>query len=362
MAAHHSVSRWFCSTCSFDLDSKGEILFTTESDYETHMVENHSDAFTSRDLPLLVELAERNTIEPISCPLCVNDHNSVLVDHDDHIAKHLHSFSLRALPWDFDLDEAAASAGSSDSPPPPGPQPLQDEDSDDESDDESEVDVEDVKKAVRCVRMTFEHLRSPGQADSLERLKGHLELDMSLLLLAELEGWVTFVSSTESQKQTCALLLGRVQDSLGRLATEDLSDSTRMLDLGSNIALDLQALKECIHQGSRQDHDLWQESFQMLSGETRARVQAMTARHEVDYPQLSLPERLEKLLKLSWKLEERCRRAALTTEHEKAKDIVSSLQLLADDESIFLSPPTTLPWVVLLETMKVCANSSRLRC
>ncbi len=192
MASHHSVSRWFCSTCSFGPDNNRiETIYSTESDYRAHMLEQHNNSFMPLDLPLLIELAERSTVEPTSCPLCINDRNLVLVDHDDHIAKHLHSFYLRALPWDFDLDEGAASAGSGDSAPGPGPQPFPDEEEDDAG---SDGDAEGLGEKAKNVWLSLEQLLFQ-HPDCLEKFGQIPHLDTSQLgtpmiqsLLSEVEG------------------------------------------------------------------------------------------------------------------------------------------------------------------------------
>ncbi len=128
-----------------------------------------------------------------------------------------------------------------------------------------------------------------------------------------------------------------------------------MWDLGANLVADLEALKGCIQETGRQDHDIWQDSFETLPTQTQKRLQAV-----IDFNKpisLDLPEQLQSLLKGSWALEELCSRAEVFPRQlDQTRDIVSSLELLADDEAIFSSPGTTLPWVVLLEVMHVCQS------
>ncbi|GAB1321063.1 hypothetical protein MFIFM68171_11273 [Madurella fahalii] len=351
MAASHSVTQWSCSLCSSDLDDQGEIAFATASDCKTHISENHSGSFAPEELPILLDLSERTMIELVSCPLCLNDRNPVHLEEDDHIAIHLHSFALRALPWDFDLDEGAASAGSGDSPQMPGARPVLDEFDDDPEDDTGAL--EDMASSVRGLLE-----RILAQSDGKERLSLLPNADMAHAanLLLQIEAWANSAQSIASQRQTCTFLLRRVQDNLGKLATEDPQDQNRMSDLGANIALDLQALEECIYERARQDHDIWQESFRSLSDNVRKAVQTMIDDDEVNsHP---LPDQLDNLLKLSWRLEAKCRNRANPKDFQLAQDVASSVQQIADDESIFLSPPTDLPWAALLGVMKLVLELS----
>ncbi|KXX82513.1 Serine/threonine-protein phosphatase 6 regulatory ankyrin repeat subunit B [Madurella mycetomatis] len=345
------ITRWSCSQCSSDLDGEDEIAFATASDYQAHILENHSGLFAPEELPVLLDLSERTMIELVSCPLCLNDRNLVHLEEDDHVATHLHSFSLRALPWDFDLDEGAASAGSGDSPQMPGARPVLDE-SDEEPEDDTGV-LEDMASTVRGLLETV--LAQPDGEGRLSLLPA-TDMAQAANLLLQVEAWASSAQSTASQKQTCTFLLGRVQDNLGKLTAEDSQDKNRMSDLGANIALDLQALEECIYERARQDHDIWQESFRSLPDNMRKTVQAIIDDDEVSsHP---LPDQLDNLLKLSWRLEEKCRNRVHIKESQLAQDVASSVQQLADDESIFLSPQTDLPWAVLSGVMKLALELS----
>lgn len=350
MTAHHSVTRWFCSTCSSEQDSNRESLFATESEYQSHMLEHHSKSFAISYLSLLTELAEQKTIEPISCPLCINDRSLALVECDDHIAKHLHSFSLRALPWDFDLDEAAASAGSSDSGPAPGPRPS----AEDDHVEDPEVNIKSFQETAQSVSKTLMQLLQA--VDGNERLEGLTRTDT-----VRLSGWLVKWAGlpiewgTTSQRQTCALLLGRMQDNLEMLVTHPLN-AIHLSDLWINIVLDLEAVGACIEQPLRQDHDIWQESLRSLSVETQKRIQTIIGSH--DY--LPWFTDLDALLKLAWQLEGACSKAALTAELDMVQNILRSIQLFVDD--FFEDSPslTCLPWAVVHELMKVCTSFSLL--
>jgi hypothetical protein len=347
MAASHNVTRWLCSECSFELDEDEGTFFATESAYRDHLLESHGGSFDPIDLPLVLNLGERTMIESVSCPLCLNDRNLVHVEHDQHIAIHLHSFSLRALPWDFDLDEGAASAGSSGSPPAPGPQPFLDD-----LDDDPAVDAETVQQEAKKLQSILK--RTLDQPDGFENFKGLLpgvEASHATNLLALVEHWASSSVSTTSQKQTCAFVLARMGANLGSLVANGNLDSVQIADYGTSIAIDLQALEECIYQTARDDHNIWQESFQTLSAYTKKTVQGIIDND--DFNTESLPEQLENLLKLSWELEKASRKKGQTRQHDVINDIVGSVQLLADDESIFLAPNTKLPWVAVRSAMKV---------
>lgn len=348
MAASHNTARWLCSECSVDRDEDEETFFATESAYRNHLFENHSGSFDPIDLPLLLNLGERAMIEPVSCPLCLNDRNLVQVEHDDHIAIHLHSFSLRALPWDFDLDEGVASAGSSGSPPAPGPLLALDD-----FDDDTAADAEIVEEKAKKVRNVLEQiLNQPDDFEHFKTLLPEAGASHATNLLALVEHWASSSMSTTSQMQTCAFVLGRLEANLETLVANDHLDSAQMTDYGTSITTDLQALEECIYQRAREDHDIWEESFQALPSYTKKTVQAMI---DIDDSNTdSLPEQLENLLKLSWELEKASQRQGQTRQQDIVNDIVGSVQLLADDESIFLAPNTKLPWAALLSVMKVC--------
>lgn len=63
-------------------------------------------------LTLLESMSKRKFIQLAQCPLCRRPCGYSRLDQDDHIAEHLHSWALRALPWDLNPDDEA----SSDSP------------------------------------------------------------------------------------------------------------------------------------------------------------------------------------------------------------------------------------------------------
>lgn len=349
MVASHSITQFLCSECSFDLSQEEEVVFATEADYKKHMLENHATSFDPVDLPLLLNLGEQTIVEPVSCPLCLNDRSLIRVEHDEHIAIHLHSFSLRALPWDFDLDDGAASAGSSDSTSCQGPQPVV-EDSDDE-------DTAVLPGALdEAVSVLVEYAEALGQEKNNAIQEGGPLLAYRPVFQKLLRGsvlWEAVAHVDASQKQKCHLLVTRIGDNLKQLLAFAVrrEDSTQEQDLYTNIEFDAEALEACVSQATRQDHDLWQEAFETLPAKIKSSVKEMMDEDEIN--SRSVPEQLDNLLKLSWNIQEGCNQHFGVDEQQLADDMVESFQVIGDDEFLFLSPQTNLPWGVVLAPMKV---------
>jgi hypothetical protein len=92
-----SVS-WVCAICG-----DGE-TYTVESDFIGHLISIHPGAIASDQVTLFVEICYKRTSEEItSCPLCSWTENAEgYVTHEqvlEHVAEHVHEFSLRSLPW-----------------------------------------------------------------------------------------------------------------------------------------------------------------------------------------------------------------------------------------------------------------------
>lgn len=357
MAAYHSVTRWLCPECSCDPDKEEEeeTLFATESDYRTHMLEAHDGSFEPIDLPMLLDLGERTMIEPVPCPLCLHDQSLAHVEHDEHIATHLHSFSLRALPWDFDLDEGVASAGSSDPPPDPG-HGLLVEDSDDEAADvlpeTLDEAVSDFIKSVDSLAEREDFILGGGPArEILVTAKRVLTGSIFREAVARFDA---------SQRQKCYFVITRIAGTVEQLHAlgpqdEGLDDHRR--ELLFNIELLDSEAEACLSKAPRQDHDLWQEAFESLPKRTKAAVQGMINDEEINTR--SVPEQLNNLLGLAWNIQGRGGSQFSAEERQYADDIAASIQLIGDDESIFLSPQTNLPWAAILGPMKVVPPSHR---
>ncbi|KAE8320572.1 hypothetical protein BDV39DRAFT_211546 [Aspergillus sergii] len=100
---HGGISHWICLACN---DSNEHPVFYEESAFIEHLEERHSRGIEPQHIPMLATAWKRNTLVSIrSCPLCGfedQDLEAVL----NHAAEHLHSFSLRSLPWAPGGDES----------------------------------------------------------------------------------------------------------------------------------------------------------------------------------------------------------------------------------------------------------------
>lgn len=106
----HNEERWVCDDCIFESDQDDEFIFDSQELWESHMRSRHS--CPDDRLTLLCSMSKRKLVELAECPLCKRPCGHSRPDEDDHIAEHLHSWALRALPWDLNPDDEA----SSDSP------------------------------------------------------------------------------------------------------------------------------------------------------------------------------------------------------------------------------------------------------
>lgn len=102
---HPSPSYWECFAC----DTAGR--FHTAETFTAHVKEHQS--ISESHLPTLIDVCARKTPLITSCPLChwVEDQVENLDSKAlfDHVAEHIHSFSLLSLPW-------AAAANGNDKP------------------------------------------------------------------------------------------------------------------------------------------------------------------------------------------------------------------------------------------------------
>lgn len=97
---YHNSTYWICFCC----DDRTQ--FQTEKGFTDHIKEKHAAIISYDQIPLLTDLSKHSApFEITSCPLCdwpEKEREGVHIDKDallDHIAKELHSFSLRSLPW-----------------------------------------------------------------------------------------------------------------------------------------------------------------------------------------------------------------------------------------------------------------------
>lgn len=108
--SQHNEERWVCDDCIFESDQDDKFIFDSQELWESHMRSLHS--CPDDRLTLLCDMSKRKLVELAECPLCKRPCGHSRPDEDDHIAEHLHSWALRALPWDLNPDDEA----SSDSP------------------------------------------------------------------------------------------------------------------------------------------------------------------------------------------------------------------------------------------------------
>jgi hypothetical protein len=90
---HKSVPSWLCSICP------ATQTFNTAVDFEYHLTNSHKDVVAEESIAMVVETCkDLLPAEILGCPLCKhNDPNPSRML--DHIANHVHNFSMRSLPW-----------------------------------------------------------------------------------------------------------------------------------------------------------------------------------------------------------------------------------------------------------------------
>lgn len=93
---HGGVEQWLCHACS---QKNINATFVDSINFTTHLEEQHSKGIKPQQIPMLLLAWRRKApLTFSSCPLCgfeSDDQNALL----DHTAEHIHSFSLRSLPW-----------------------------------------------------------------------------------------------------------------------------------------------------------------------------------------------------------------------------------------------------------------------
>ncbi|KAL3263430.1 hypothetical protein ABHI18_001819 [Aspergillus niger] len=93
---HGGTSHWVCLACNGSSERR---VFFEDSALTEHLEQKHSRGIKPRQIPMLASAWHRKQPPSIeSCPLCAltdPDINVIL----NHVAEHLHAFSLRSLPW-----------------------------------------------------------------------------------------------------------------------------------------------------------------------------------------------------------------------------------------------------------------------
>ncbi|KAJ8128123.1 hypothetical protein O1611_g5513 [Lasiodiplodia mahajangana] len=97
-------------TCILEKCKTPTEFFLTSSSWLRHMRDEHMSSvgsqLSSRLPPLNLDSSQRlelpkcPNLELMWCPICNDRLHSINIEYDDHIAEHIHSLSLRALPWD----------------------------------------------------------------------------------------------------------------------------------------------------------------------------------------------------------------------------------------------------------------------
>ncbi|KAL4985725.1 hypothetical protein BDW68DRAFT_198581 [Aspergillus falconensis] len=101
---HCSLTYWVCFACC------GRYQFNNEEAFVQHTKSDHATTISPDEIPVLAGLSKKTTPAKVRrCPLCNwPTEEGLEVGKDDllnHIAKEIHSFSLRALPWADDNGE-----------------------------------------------------------------------------------------------------------------------------------------------------------------------------------------------------------------------------------------------------------------
>lgn len=93
---HGGTVQWVCHSCS---QKNIYATFGRSADFTAHLEQQHGKGIKPGQIPMLLSSWRRKVPFKISaCPLCSfqsDDQNALL----DHTAEHIHSFSLRSMPW-----------------------------------------------------------------------------------------------------------------------------------------------------------------------------------------------------------------------------------------------------------------------
>ncbi|KAF2464373.1 uncharacterized protein BDR25DRAFT_96892 [Lindgomyces ingoldianus] len=98
----HGCHRWVCNYCANEADElhrNDTFIYDTAEDWVSHVKNDHLPNIPVSQLEELSLLSQRRFIQSMECPLCDVAVSTIQTELDGHIAGHLHSFALRALPW-----------------------------------------------------------------------------------------------------------------------------------------------------------------------------------------------------------------------------------------------------------------------
>ncbi|KAF5572636.1 Hsp70 chaperone protein [Fusarium pseudocircinatum] len=138
MARYHSNIEWVCTECSkhglSSVDNASNPAFEDSLDLQAHILSLHPEMDES-EVDLMIEAGNRPVgIQRVTCPLCrpglvssmgegdvarvhpeicVEECALVHLEKDEHIATHIHEFSLQAFPWPRETKTQEMSISSS---------------------------------------------------------------------------------------------------------------------------------------------------------------------------------------------------------------------------------------------------------
>jgi hypothetical protein len=94
---HRTTQYWKCPAC-YETEQ-----FPTAAEFVSHCQESHGETISPEQMDLLVDTCRNAAVLDVSsCPLCLWPGETKSADPAsllDHIAEHIHEFSLRSLPW-----------------------------------------------------------------------------------------------------------------------------------------------------------------------------------------------------------------------------------------------------------------------
>lgn len=97
---HRSSTYWECFACT---DAETSAIFQSPQEFIGHINSEHSNVTNKEDFPKMLRACQRTKPLAIeACPLCVIKPQDDDLDPKvllDHIADHIHDFSLASLPW-----------------------------------------------------------------------------------------------------------------------------------------------------------------------------------------------------------------------------------------------------------------------
>lgn len=91
---HRSAQYWICFAC------REKRRFDEQVEFARHLENDHRNGISAEQIPTFLSACSRSApVEIKDCPLCSNATSEDTKLLLDHIAEHVHSFSLRSLPW-----------------------------------------------------------------------------------------------------------------------------------------------------------------------------------------------------------------------------------------------------------------------